>query len=74
MTGKPKTGPWRRKLTTRLLCDRYGISDRTVDRWVASGILPRQMVINRRKFWDEDELEQRDQERMATAEGSGAAA
>ncbi len=76
MTGKPKTEPWKRKrkLTTKLLCDRYGVCDRTIDRWTETGVLPKPMVINRIRFWDEEEVEQRDQERMAAAERDGAAA
>jgi predicted DNA-binding transcriptional regulator AlpA len=70
MTGKPKTKPWKRKLTTRLLCDRYDVSDRTIDRWAKTGVLPKPMKINRIRFWDEEEIEQRDQERMAGAEGN----
>jgi hypothetical protein len=53
MSGNPKTGPRERKLTARLLCDRYGVCDRTLDRWLASGILPKPMRINRIRFWDE---------------------
>jgi len=53
----------KRKLNTRLLSARYGVSTRTVDRWVAAGILPEPMRINRLKYWDEDEVEQRDRER-----------
>ena len=37
MTGKPKTEPWKRKLTTKLLMDRYNVSDRTIDRWTETG-------------------------------------
>ena len=70
MTGKPKTKPWKRKLTTRLLCDRYDVSDLTIDRWAKNGVLPKPMKINRIRFWDEEEIEQRDQERMAGAEGN----
>jgi DNA-binding transcriptional MerR regulator len=67
MNGKPKAGPWKRKLTIRLLCDRYNVCSRTIDRWVQSGLLPKPMTVNRRRYWDEMEIEQRDQERMAAA-------
>jgi len=67
MNGKPKAGPWKRKLTARLLCDRYNVCSRTIDRWVQSGLLPKPMTVNRRRYWDEMEVEQRDQERMAAA-------
>jgi len=47
-----------------------------VDRWVDKGILPKPMVINKLRYWDEDELDRRDQERMteASTAASGAAA
>jgi predicted DNA-binding transcriptional regulator AlpA len=63
------TGPSRvtRKLTTRMLCERYGIVDRTVDRWTESGILPKPMRINNVRYWDEAEVEQRERERMSAA-------
>jgi predicted DNA-binding transcriptional regulator AlpA len=67
MAEKPKTEPWKRKLTMRLLCSRYGVCDRTIDRWTATGVLPKPMTINRIRFWDEEEIEQRDRERMAEA-------
>jgi predicted DNA-binding transcriptional regulator AlpA len=67
MNEKTRTRPWKRKLTTRLLCDRYSVCDRTIDRWTETGVLPKPMVINRIRFWDEEEIEQRDQERMLAA-------
>jgi hypothetical protein len=75
MSGKPKTKPWKRKrkLTTKLLCERYSVCDRTIDRWTETGVLPKPMVINRIRFWDEEEIEARDQERMAAAEENTAA-
>jgi predicted DNA-binding transcriptional regulator AlpA len=49
-----------------MLCERYGnISDRTVDRWTATGILPKPVIINKRRYWDEAEIEQRERERMS---------
>lgn len=56
-----------RKLTSRMLCERYGVVTRTIDRWVAAGILPQPMVINSFRYWDEAELEERDRERMRPA-------
>ena len=64
-TGRSKIS---RKLTTRMLCDRYSITDRTVDRWAASGILPQPMRINNVRYWDEAEIEQRERERMVAAQ------
>jgi hypothetical protein len=48
--------------------DRHGVCDR----WTQAGILPKRMVINRIRFWDE-EIELRDQERLAAAERDSAA-
>ena len=63
----PSTGRSKltRKLTMRLLCERYGICDRTVDRWTASGILPPPMRINKIRYWDEGEIERRERARMS---------
>jgi DNA-binding transcriptional MerR regulator len=57
-----------RKLPTRTLCQRYDVSARTIDRWLDAGILPPPMVVNHRRYWDEDELEQLERERMASRE------
>jgi hypothetical protein len=48
-----------RKLPTRAVCERYQVVDRTVDRWVADPTLnfPKPMIVNRRRYWDEDELD-----------------
>jgi len=54
-----------RKLTTTLLQERYGITDRTIDRWVETGVLPQPMRINKRRYWDLEEIEQRERDRMA---------
>ena len=55
-----------RKLTSRLQA-RYGVVDRTIDRWVEAGILPVPMRINKIRYWDETEIEQLERERMAKA-------
>jgi hypothetical protein len=34
---------------------------------VQTGILPKPMVINKIRYWDEDEIDRRDEERMAEA-------
>ena len=54
-----------RKLTTRVLCERYGVSERTVDWWTATGILPQPMRINNVRYWDEAEIEQRERDHMS---------
>lgn len=63
-----------RKLTTRMLCERYSVTDRTVDRWVESGILPEPMRINHVRYWDEAEIEQRERERMSAQTATAPAA
>jgi DNA-binding transcriptional MerR regulator len=61
-----------RKLTSRMLCERYNVVTRTIDRWTAAGILPQPMRINGYRYWDEDQVEQFDRLRAA-AEGQAAA-
>jgi DNA-binding transcriptional MerR regulator len=56
-----------RKLTSRALQQRYGVVDRTIDRWTEAGILPEPMRINKVRYWDEQEIEQLDRERAAKA-------
>ena len=56
-----------RKLTCRALTERYGVVDRTIDRWVATGVLPEPMRINSIRYWDLDELEEFERERKALA-------
>jgi DNA-binding transcriptional MerR regulator len=55
-------------LPTRSVCERYNISDRTVDRWLESGILPPPVRINGLRYWRQRELEQR--EASLSGEGS----
>jgi DNA-binding transcriptional MerR regulator len=52
----------RSKLPTRLVCERYSITDRTVDRWLENGILPPPVRINGLRYWYQRELEQRESE------------
>jgi predicted DNA-binding transcriptional regulator AlpA len=49
----------KKKLPTRAVMSRYGVSDRTVDRWVADPNLkfPKPIYIQRRRYWDEAELD-----------------
>jgi DNA-binding transcriptional MerR regulator len=39
--------------------------DRTIDRWVKAGILPKPMRINRIRYWDEEDIQQLERDRMA---------
>ncbi len=49
-------------LPTRLVRERYSITDRTVDRWLESGILPPPVRINGLRYWRQHELEARERE------------
>jgi DNA-binding transcriptional MerR regulator len=51
-----------RMLPMRLVRERYNISDRTVDRWLESGILPPPIRINGLRYWREKDLARREQE------------
>ena len=62
-----------RKLTTRMVCERYNVCDKTIDRWVAAGILSPPMRINGIKYHDEDDLDARDRARMTAAQPDNAA-
>jgi predicted site-specific integrase-resolvase len=57
-----------KQLPTSALCERYSVSDRTIDRWLDAGILPPPVYINRRRYWLEEELERCERERMASRE------
>jgi DNA-binding transcriptional MerR regulator len=63
-TGLSKPGL---KLTSRALAERYGVCSRTLDRWTETGILPPAMRINKVRYWDEAEIEQRERQRMSAA-------
>jgi hypothetical protein len=58
-----------RKLPTRLVCERYGVCDRTIARWQANPDLnfPKPVVINNRKYFDDDEMTAWDRSRAAAA-------
>jgi len=47
-----------RKLPTRQVCERYGVTDRTISRWERDPDLnfPQPAVINNRKYYEEDQL------------------
>jgi DNA-binding transcriptional MerR regulator len=55
------------KLTSRALQQRYGVVDRTIDRWTEAGILPEPMRINKIRYWDEAEIEELERARMGKA-------
>jgi MerR HTH family regulatory protein len=47
-----------KRLPIRALCARYSVVDRTIDRWLARGLLPPPIIINGRRYWDEAALEE----------------
>ena len=51
----------------KTLCTRYGRSDRTIDRWVDTGVLPKPIYIRGLRYWDEADLDARDAARKAEA-------
>ena len=55
-----------RMLPTRLICARYNVTNRTVDRWEKSGILPTPVRINGVRYWRQHELERRERELLST--------
>jgi predicted DNA-binding transcriptional regulator AlpA len=48
-----------RKITVRYLCQRYGVCDRTIDRWIEIGILPKPIYINKIRYFDLQEVDER---------------
>ena len=46
-------------VSTRKLVERYGVSDRTIDRWLASEALefPQPILINKRRYWRLSDIE-----------------
>jgi predicted DNA-binding transcriptional regulator AlpA len=57
-------------LHTRAVCARYGVSDRTIDRWVEAGELPKPVYIQGRRYWFEESLKERDDARQAKTEAA----
>jgi hypothetical protein len=59
-----------RKLTTaRGLSERYGVTDRTLSRWVETGVMPAPVYIQRRRYWDLAAIETADEARATKWEG-----
>jgi predicted site-specific integrase-resolvase len=56
-----------KKLPTHALCARYEVCSRTINRWTEAGILPPPLYVNKRKYWDLEEVERCERERMAKA-------
>lgn len=57
-------------LTVREVCARYGRSDRTIDRWIAEGVLPKPIRIRSLRYFDKADLDQRDEARKALVEAA----
>ena len=54
-------------LPAKGVCNRYDISERTIDRWVETQILPTPVDIRGRRYWSSEQLDQRDEARLAVA-------
>jgi predicted DNA-binding transcriptional regulator AlpA len=68
-----KPNPEAKKLPMRALCERFGVSSKTIDRWTETGVLPKPLRINRYRYWDLGEIEAFERARMAAQETSSAA-
>lgn len=60
-------GTSERMLPMGQMCKRYGVTDRTIDRWLEQGLLPVPMRLNRYRYWRESELVQFERKCMAAA-------
>ena len=61
----------KRRLPTRQVCLRYGVSSRTVRRWEIQKVIPSpDFVINERKYWLESTLDEHDRRTVAARGGS----
>jgi hypothetical protein len=56
------------RLPTRVVAQRYNVSTKSIMRWAADSRLgfPRPLIINRRKYWSEAELDAFDARRRDT--------
>lgn len=62
-----------RMLPMGQVCRRYGVTDRTIDRWLERGILPEPLRINRYRYWRVSDLERFERERMSAGAPDDAA-
>jgi hypothetical protein len=64
-----------RRLPTRMVALRYGVTRRSIERWTADPRLgfPRPIVINRLKYWAEGDLVDWERNRAAASAKSAAA-
>ena len=64
-----------RLVGVRALCERYSISLRSIDRWLAKKIIPPpDRVINSRRYWYLDNLERADRQHVLNAANNVTAA
>ena len=62
------------KLPARAIAERYGVTTRTIDRWVLSGALPEPAFkINGVRYWDQADVEAFDNHRSRSKSSSKAA-
>ena len=53
-------------ITARGLVERYSVTDRTLSRWVETGILPVPLYIRKRRYWNLEAVEEADKARPTT--------
>jgi predicted DNA-binding transcriptional regulator AlpA len=59
-----------RHLTSRAMLERYGgIDARTLYRWIRKGQVPKPMLINGRRYWNEAEVDALDEKRKSVTTG-----
>jgi predicted DNA-binding transcriptional regulator AlpA len=63
VSGKYSKEACKRLLQASGVCARYGRSSRTIDRWVAEGVIPQPRYIRGLRYWIEEELDRCDEAR-----------
>jgi hypothetical protein len=61
LDGAPDAVKRKRKLSHSQKADQQGVSTRTLDRWIAAGIIDAPIYINGRKYHDEDSQPRQDE-------------
>ena len=57
-------------LPAKAVAARYGVADRTVDRWLQTNNLPPPVYIQKRRYWLEHDLDKYDASRQAATEAA----
>jgi predicted DNA-binding transcriptional regulator AlpA len=65
--------PQERMLPMGQIRKRYGVTDRTIDRWLERGVLPAPIRINRFRYWRESDLVQFERKQMSAHKPDNAA-